>query len=261
MSRIRKKRVLVLFAQEWDRLALSDPALNAQYDFVHAGFDVFRFPDNLRLLTFDVRRELDRWVAWAKRSGIDAVVSPNEQFGVLIAAVIARRLGLPGPDPNAVLVAQHKYYARRALDAVMPEVNPAFAVFPHAFGDAELPLAFPFFVKPVKATFSVMARCVEALSDLRHHLRFRPFERYIVRRLLRPFNDLLAEHAGFPVDAHHLIAEGIVQGLQVNVDGYVERGRVRILGIVDELMYPGTHAFNRFEISQLAASAGAVAAT
>ena len=247
MSRIRKKRVLVLFAQEWDRLALSDPALNAQYDFVHAGFDVFRFPDNLRLLTFDVRRELDRWVAWAKRSGVDAVVSPNEQFGVLIAAVIARRLGLPGPDPNAVLVAQHKYYARRALDAVMPEVNPAFAVFPHAFCDAELPLAFPFFVKPVKATFSVMARCVEALSDLRHHLRFRPFERYIVRRLLRPFNDLLAEHTGFPVDAHHLIAEGIVQGLQVNVDGYVERGRVRILGIVDELMYPGTHAFNRFE--------------
>jgi len=244
---MRKKRVLVLFAQEWDRLALSDPALAAQYEFVHAGFDLFRFPDNLRLFGFDVRRAIDRWVAWARRSGIDAVISPNEQFGVLIAAVIARRLGLPGPDPKAVLVAQHKYYARKALDVVMPEVNPAFAVFPHPFRDAQVPLAFPFFVKPVKATFSVLARCVEALSDLRRHFRFQPFEHYVVRRLLRPFNDLLAEHGGFAIDAHHLLAEGLVEGMQVNVDGYVYRGRVQILGIVDELMYPGTHAFNRFE--------------
>jgi len=247
VSRHKKRRVLVLFAQEWDRLALSDPALNARFEFLHAGFDVFRFPDNLRLLSFDVRRAIDRWVGWARRREVDAVVSPNEQFGVLIAAVIARRLGLPGPDPKAVLVAQHKYYSRSALDVVMPEVNPVFEVFPHAFSDTELPRAFPFFVKPVKATFSVLARCVETLSDLRQHLRFRPFERYIVWRLLRPFNDLLAEHSGFSVDAHHWIAEGIVHGLQVNIDGYVERGRVRILGIVDELMYPGTHAFNRFE--------------
>jgi hypothetical protein len=35
--------------------------------------------------------------------------------------------------------------------------------------------------------------------------------------------------------------------MQVNVDGYVDRGAVRILGIVDEVMYPGTLAFNRFE--------------
>jgi hypothetical protein len=244
---MRKKRVLVLFAQEWDRLALSDPGLSAQYEFFHAGFDLFRFPDNLRLFSFNVRRAIDRWVVWARRSGVEAVISPNEQFGVLIAAVIARRLGLPGPDPKAVLVAQHKYYARRALSADMPEVNPAFGVFPHPFRDADIPLPFPFFAKPVKATFSVLARYVDALSDLRRHFRFQPFEHYVVRRLLRPFNDLLAEHGGFAIDAHHLLAEGVVEGLQVNVDGYVDRGRIQILGIVDELMYPGTHAFNRFE--------------
>jgi len=242
-----RKRVLVLFAQEWDRLALSDPALRARFEFVHAGFDLFRFPDNLRLLTFDVRREIDRWVAWARRNGVAAVISPNEQFGVLIAAVIARRLGLPGPDPKAVLIAQHKYYARAAIDAVMAEANPAFAVFPHGCCDAELPLAFPFFVKPVKATFSVLARRVDTVSDLRRHFAFRPFERYIIRRLQQPFNDLLTEQFGPVIDAHHLLAEGLVEGMQVNVDGYADRGHVRILGVVDELMYPGTHAFNRFE--------------
>jgi hypothetical protein len=35
--------------------------------------------------------------------------------------------------------------------------------------------------------------------------------------------------------------------MQVNVDGYADRGGFRILGVVDELMYPGTLAFNRFE--------------
>jgi len=242
-----KRRVLVLFAQEWDRLALSDPGFSARFDFVHAGFDLFRFPENARLLGFDVRRAVDRWVAGARRRGIAAVISPNEHFGVLMAAVIAQRLGLPGPDPKAVLTAQHKYYARSALDAVMPESNPAFAVLPEAFRDAELPFAFPFFVKPVKATFSVLARRVDTFAELKRHFGFRLFERYIVRRLLRPFNDLLADHLGPVLDAHHLLAEGLVEGMQVNVDGYAERGRVRILGIVDELMYPGTHAFNRFE--------------
>jgi hypothetical protein len=242
-----RKRVLVLFAQEWDRLALSDPALRARFEFVHAGFDLFRFPENLRLLTFDVRRAVDRWVAWARRNAVAAVISPNEQFGVLIAAVIARRLGLPGPDPEAVLIAQHKYYARAAIDAVMAEANPAFAVFHPGFRDAELPLAFPFFVKPVKATFSVLARRVDTVSDLRRHFAFRPFERYVIRRLQQPFNDLLRKHFGPVIDAHHLLAEGLVEGMQVNVDGFADRGQVRILGIVDELMYPGTHAFNRFE--------------
>lgn len=242
-----RKRVLVLFAQEWDRLALSDPALRARFEFVHAGFDLFRFPGNARLLTFDVRRAVDRWVAWARRNAVAAVISPNEQFGVLIAAVVARRLGLPGADPKAVLIAQHKYYARTAIATVMAETNPAFAAFSHGFREAELPLPFPFFVKPVKATFSVLARRVDTVAELRRHFAFRPFERYVIGRLQRPFNDLLGEHLGSVIDAHHLLAEGLVEGMQVNVDGYADRGQIRILGIVDELMYPGTHAFNRFE--------------
>ncbi|MDX1377015.1 MAG: ATP-grasp domain-containing protein, partial [Burkholderiales bacterium] len=234
-------------AQEWDRLALADRALGERFEFVYAGFDLFRFPENARLLTFDVRRDIERLVAWARRCGVCAVISPNEHFGVLMAAVIAQRLGLPGPDPKAVLTAQHKYYARAALEHALPETNPRFAVFPHAFRDSELPLAFPFFVKPVKATFSVLARRVDTPAELRRHLRLRPFERYLVDRLLRPFNDLLAERGDAAIDAYHLLGEGLVEGLQVNVDGYAERGRIRILGIVDELMYPGTHAFNRFE--------------
>jgi biotin carboxylase len=42
--------------------------------------------------------------------------------------------------------------------------------------------------------------------------------------------------------------------VQVNVDGYVHAGRVRIIGMVDEHMYPGTCAFLRFEYPSALAS-------
>ncbi len=245
---MRRPVILVLFAQEWDRLALADPALADRYQFLHAGFDLFRFPENLRLLTFDVRRYLDRLERFARRRGVAGVISPHEQFGTLIAAVLARRLGLPGPDPRAILTAQHKYHARAAVAAAMPDVVPAFGVFPHDFRDAgALPLPFPFFVKPVKATFSILARRVDSLAELRRHLTFRPFERHVIGKLVKPFDDLLADYPEFRFDGHHLVAEALIEGMQVNVDGYADRGTFRILGIVDELMYPGTTAFNRFE--------------
>jgi hypothetical protein len=244
----KRRRVLVLFAQEWDRLALADPALADRYEMIHAGFDLFCFPENARLLTFDVRRFIDRMVRLGHRQGVAAVISPHEQLGTPIAALVARRLGLPGPDPKAVLTAQHKLYCRAAIARAAPEATPPFGAFPYDFQrPEELPLPFPFFVKPVKATFSVLARRVDTPDELRRHLRFGFFERYVIERLIRPFNDLLADYPELEVDAHHLVAEGLVEGLQVNVDGYADRGRFHILGTVDELMYPGTTAFNRFE--------------
>ena len=64
-----KTRVLVLFAQEWDRLALADPALTDRYEFIHRGFDLFEFPENARLLTLDARRYVERMVRLAQRLG------------------------------------------------------------------------------------------------------------------------------------------------------------------------------------------------
>lgn len=245
---MERRRILVLFAQEWDRLALADPALTARYAFIHRGFDLFAFPENARLMWFDAPRAIDRLARFARARGVAAVISPHEQFGIPVAACLARRLGLPGADPKAVLTAQHKFYAREAIVRAAPEAVPPYGAFRYSLrSPADLPLAFPFFVKPVKATFSVLARRVDDFETLRAHLRFKPFEKHIIERLIRPFNDLLREHPEFRIDAHHLIAEGLVEGLQVNVDGYAERGEIRILGLVDEIMYPGTMAFNRFE--------------
>jgi len=102
-------------------------------------------------------------------------------------------------------------------------------------------------VKPVKATYSVLARRIDNLAQLRALTAFSPLERLILGRLVKPFDDLMPLHTPFDIGARAMLAEALLEGLQVNIDGYVHRGRVTLLGIVDEVMYPGTQAFMRFE--------------
>jgi hypothetical protein len=241
------KRILLLFPKDWDRDELALPQYASRYQFYFEGFDLFTFPENARLLTFDVRRYIDRLVK-KYRGRIDAVVSNNEHFGALIAAVVAQRLGLPGTDPAVIIAAEHKYYARCMQQKLVPEATPRYAVFPYRIQSAaDVGLPFPLYVKPVKATFSVLARRIESYPELQQHLRFNALETLILHKLVTPFNDLMGRYTPFTIDAHHLIAEEIIQGVQVNVDGFVHNGRVSVLGIVDEVMYPGTQAFLRFE--------------
>jgi len=242
------KRILVLFPKEWDRLEFERPEYRDRYEFVYAGFDLFRFPQNAQLATFDVFRFVNRLLERFRRERLDGVFSNNEYFGALIAAVLAEKLGLPGNDPRVVITAQHKYYAREAFARIAPEAAARFAVFPYGVRRREdLPFELPCFVKPVRATFSVLARRVDRFEELRRHVAFWPFEKWVIKRLVKPFNDLMRWYTDFPVDAHNLIAEEILPGVQVNMDGYVHQGEVRVLGIIDENMYPGTSAFRSFE--------------
>lgn len=244
--------VLVLFGEgrDWDEREYSHARHDGTYRFHHEGFDLFSFPSNARLMWFDILRFVDRMVA--KYGGrVQAVVSNNEQFGALAAALIARRLGLPGTDPRAILLAQHKFHMRERLAATMPEVNPRYSVFPYTFQSAaDLGIEFPFFVKPIKAAYSVLARRVDNFAELRQHMTFRPFEKHIIKRLVRPFNDAFAVHGGCTgseVDAHWMIGESLLTGIQLNVDGLIHDGKCHVLGIVDAIMYPGTQAFMRFD--------------
>ncbi len=242
------KKILVLFAKDWDRLEFSRPEYRGRYEFIHEGFDLFRFPGNARLLTFDVFAYINALARRFRRERIDGIVSNNEQFGAVIAAVLAEKLGLPGNDPRAVITAQHKFYARTQYARIAPEATPRFAAFPYGIRHRdELPFELPCFVKPVKATYSVLARRIDRFEELRRHLSFWPFEKFIIKRLVKPFNDLLSWYTDCRVDTHHMIAEELLEGVQLNLDGYVHEGKVNTLGIIDANMYPGTQAFASFE--------------
>ncbi|MEZ5661527.1 MAG: ATP-grasp domain-containing protein [Burkholderiaceae bacterium] len=236
--------ILWLFGIDWAGLAAERFA--NQYEIRNAGFDLFSFPSNAALLWFDIDRFVERQVARGGR-GLRAVLSHEEQFGALCAALIAERLGLPGTSPDAILRLQHKLLCRELIEQVAPEANVGFSLLECELGHLpDQPMSFPAFVKPIKASFSVLARKVESLAELRDHVRFGPFERLIIERLVKPFDDVCRRRLSCPVDARHMIVEESVSAEQFNLDGYVFDGQAHCIGVVDEIMYPGTQAFLRF---------------
>ena len=245
------RRVLFLFPDEWDRAAAGGVLRRGGFEFLFEGFDLFSFPDNLRLFTFDALAFVERIVRRYANSGVESVATSDEQFGPFIASLVAARLGLPHTSVESVLRIQHKYYARQALAAVAPEASVRVGLLRRDFGRAgrpeDVPLAFPFYVKPAKAAFSVLARRVDSFDELHRHTRFGAFERAIIDRLVRPFAQVMRAHSGMTEDPFSMVCEEILRGPQVTANGMVRDGRVTMLGTVDSIMYPGTDQFQRFQ--------------
>jgi hypothetical protein len=245
------RRILILFPDEWDRAAVRDPRYAGEVEFLHEGLDLFSFPDNARLFTFDALRFVDRVAAKYARARVDAVVTSDEQFGPFLAALVSERLGLPHSPLEAVLTLQHKYYARLAFERVAPEANARMALLRRAFGGGGRPsdvaMRFPFYVKPAKAAYSVLARRVDRFEDLHAHTRFGWFERAIIERLVRPFADVMRARSELTEDPFSMVCEEILPGRQVTANGFVRNGEVTMMGTVDSMMYPGTDQFQRFQ--------------
>jgi len=242
----KNARTLVLFNYDWDASAFA--RLTDGWRLDHAGFDLFSFPSCLRLATFELQAFVERLAQRARRGAWSAVVSHHEQFGALGAALLAERMGWPGTPVAAVLACQHKLYARQVLQLVCPEANLPFAPLQARYGDP-IPhgLHYPAFAKPVKAAFSVLARRVANHAQLTALTRFGPLEQWIIHRLVEPFDRIARSRLGDVPSAHGMLLEEPVDAPQFNFDGYVFRGQVHAIGVVDAVMYPGTGAFQRFE--------------
>jgi hypothetical protein len=236
-----KPKVLILFDYDWDSVGFAAHA--GRIDFESLGFDLFSFPNNARLLNFSIRNFIanlkHRYHGEFAQGNLAGVVSNNEQFGALAAALLAESLGLPGTPPGAIIKLQHKYFCRQLIQQVAPEANLRQVLLPSQQHKLpEVDLDFPLFTKPIKAAFSVLAREVADLPALQKHLSFGWFEELIIRRLIKPFDDVAFDHLPSKVGAWNMVAEEVYRAPQFNLDGYV--------GVVDEIMYPGTQAFLRF---------------
>ncbi|HLL71600.1 MAG TPA: ATP-grasp domain-containing protein [Pyrinomonadaceae bacterium] len=198
-------------------------------------------PDSAALDTLSLIEEI---VSRYTRERIEGVTSGIGYPGMLVASLIAGRLGLPGTTVESVLLCEHKYYARAAQQKLTPSATPSFQIVPpDGFGERGAPdIPFPLFLKPVKSCFSINAQKVSSLPELLRAAR----TRHMPAWFLSPFNDLLKAHTNYEYDASHLLVETLLEGAQVSLEGYVFRGRVYILGIIDSVMFPGTISFERF---------------
>lgn len=218
------------------------------YHFIYAGPSLFQFPGFLSLPFFSVRRFIKRMVKKAEDENIHAVLSSDEYIGAIIAGIICKKLMLPGTDPAKIILAQHKYFSRLVQQKYCPDAAVNCELIPQRiYTKFEAELDYPFFVKPVKGTFSLFAKKVESIADLKKHLNFQWYERIAFRSITRPFNHLIKDYTTLTENADFFVAEELIDGIQVTLDGYVYDHQVTICGIVDSIMFPGTNIFERFE--------------
>ena len=236
---LKTKSIALICPTMWDEAELPHIARPGRYKVRYYGTDVSEHPEDFDALAF-----IDEAVDEFREAKIDGVMASDDYPGCIVAAAIASRLNLPGPDPEAILLCQHKYYSRLAQRDVLPEAVPPLALL-RADGSVVIgELIFPTFVKPVKSFFSVLAERVENADELAQIVsRSQPH----LQEFVKPFNALLRHFTDYPIDGGHLLAEMPLQGSQVTVEGCVFKGEVLIIGITDSIMHPGTISFARFE--------------
>lgn len=222
----------------WDEAELPRLPNADRYRVVFHGTDVSEHPEDFDALAF-----IEDAAQRCEHLGIQGVLASDDYPGSIVAAAVAQRLGLPGPDPAAVLRCHHKYYSRLAQKECVAEAVPAFwLVDPGAI--ERHPIEFPAFVKPVKSFFSLFAERIDDLTQLKglalrahHHLN----------EFSRPLNELMDRYCNLPLGGGYLLAEEVLAGHQVTLEGCVYHGAVQVIGVTDSIFYPGTQSFQRFE--------------
>jgi biotin carboxylase len=242
-----RKRILFIGPLEGDSEELKRPKYRDRFELEHPDDRFYRRPFFVPGLAFNVLANIDRIVREHRGGRLDGVLGIHDYPAALMSAAIGEALGLPGPSVRSVLTCSHKFYCREAQEQAVPEATPRFGLIdPFRRELGEPPLPYPFFVKPVKGTLSIRARAVHDRQGMEEATRLSWVEKFVAHSVMKPFNEMLDRYTEFERSGDHFIAEELLEGVQVTVDGFVHQGRAEIMGIVDEIMYPGTISFSRF---------------
>lgn len=161
------------------------------------------------VITGDLR-DLTRMLSFAERVRPDAVICDEDDYGAMLQAVIAERLGLPGPRIAQAQLGANKFLQRtRASEAGLK--MPLFRLCA-SHNDAEefaRKCGYPLMIKPADNRGSIGAAKVNDAAELRDAF----------------FKAMCASPSWL------VIAEVYIEGEHFNVDGYCEAGNPRPLGV------------------------------
>jgi biotin carboxylase len=180
---------------------------------------------------------------------IDAIVTYWDYPLSTMLPILSQHYGLPGASLQSVMACEHKYWSRLVQQALIPEHTPGFqSINPFADLDTqEITLAYPFWLKPIKAHSSQLGYKIHNADELREAL---DTIRQNISHFAELFNKLLARvdvpaEVG-PVDGRYCIAEEILTGWQTTVEGFVHKGKAQTYGMTDIIRKPGTSTFNHY---------------
>ncbi|MBI1774431.1 MAG: ATP-grasp domain-containing protein [Proteobacteria bacterium] len=168
----------------------------------------------------------------------------------LLVPMLCRRLGLPANDLAAVLRCEHKWWSRLWQARAVPDAVPPFQLIDprRPLEASALAIGFPFWLKPVKAYMSMFGFKITGETELRAAMEEAGAK---LPSFVSSFDEILslapkrAKHDD--VDGTHLLAEGLMSGHQCTLEGFVDRGRVVSLGVVDSIRFPNRVSFKRFD--------------
>lgn len=239
-SSCKRPKVLVLCPTRRDIRELTSIAQSQDIELIFYGDDASE-----HLADFDVLSFIEDVKALSAHLDLSGIISTDDYPGSIIASVMARHLGLPGPDPEKLLSFQHKFHSREIQRGLVPHAVPEFGlVDPFCDPFPQAPLQYPFFLKPVKSFLSLMANVISCENDYQRALKD---ARRNIPFLVAPFNDLLNFYAALKHNGDFLIAEDLMCGVQATVEGYMWGGEFTLIDITDSIMYTGTQSFQRFE--------------
>ncbi len=178
----------------------------------------------------------------ADRHNITKLLNTCDYPGCIYAGALGKERNIPVPNLETILLCQHKYYARCAQKKYVPEATPNFAIVRHDHLNEVQHLSFPIFIKPVKSYLSVFAKRIDSLEELKNYLN----RVMISEQFLLPFNWALSRYTDYEFDGSYFIAEELLKGEQVTLEGYVFNAKIGLIGIVDSIMIPDTISFERF---------------
>ncbi len=164
--------------------------------------------------------------------------------------ILAREFGLNAPSLQSVIKCEHKYWSRMEQYKVIPENIPDFCIFDPFREDArqQIPLAYPFWIKPVKSFRSYLGFKVSNEDDFREAIEI---TREHIEDIAKPF-DYLLDYLNMPeqveaISGGYCIAESIISGKQCTLEGYAYGQAVETYGIVDSYRDPNRSTFSRYE--------------
>ncbi|MFW6324576.1 MAG: ATP-grasp domain-containing protein [Desulfovibrionales bacterium] len=179
---------------------------------------------------------------------IDAIVSFWDFPVSLMLPILARQYNTLSPSLESVLQCEHKYWSRVRQQEVVPELTPAFTRF-DPFDDQALDkfdMAFPFWIKPVKAFGGYLGFRIESIRDFEQAI---PKIREGIGGFSKPMDELL-QYADIPEEIRtggFCIAEAIITGKQVTLEGFASHGQIDSHGIVDSFRHSNQVSFSRFQ--------------
>ena len=236
-----KKQVLVINAIPSEIKELARQTMSSHYRFIFHHI----YNSDYSLQHGTIKKTVRKLKKKYGDCQLDGILCTQDYLGYICSCLLAKKLKLPGPSPLSVLTCQHKYYSRIAQAKYVPSATPSFGLIDPKNIEkslATLPLTFPFFIKPVKAYFSFGATRVHTKPELKDAIHSSLPD----KSFLQPFNAVLAQHTPYKYSANYLLAESILEGQQCTVEGFIHKGSLYILGIIDSAMYPGTISFHHF---------------